>query len=134
MCRVDHAITPGHQTYSDKYLPLAQVVETFFLLSNVKWVGEEAEADVRNGFAVTADGQTFHGPAALVVLFSHSPVLWPLGRLFLVGPFPAMLRGFFWTVAIGLGDNTEEVRLTYRRCCHSRNHRRLYSAAASGGT
>ena len=109
-------------------------METFFLLSNVKW-GEEAEADVRNGFAVTADGQTFHGPGALVVLFSYSPLLWPLGRLFLVGPFPAVLRGFFWAVAIGLGESSDEVRLAVPRpCCHSHGHCRVSSVAASAGT
>lgn len=90
-------------------MPLAQTVETFLLVPNVRWVSDEADVDLArgNGFAVCVNDATYTGPAALVVLVSLSPIFWPLARLLVLGPFPALLRGYFWVISIGLCEQDE---------------------------
>jgi hypothetical protein len=49
-----------------------------------------------------------------VVLLAHSPLFWPLSRLLVLGPFPQMLKTFFWVISIGLFER-EEVRAPEER-------------------
>lgn len=98
------SLTSLIQSFTENAVPLAQSIETFLLLPNVKWTESLGDPEkVYEGalgstpsLTVTCDEQNLvaHNEQALSYLFANSPIAWPLAPLFRTQAGQA--AGFFY--------------------------------------